>query len=229
MSENRFDPKKFQDFKFKSQQPLLKVLKENKSVSPININPARTPKQPVKQRSIISVIMNTIILFVAAFFLFVLIRALLFQTFIVASDSMETAFMKADVIIANKLSYGNSTPIWKLASSVFKVPKTPIRADIIIYETGRSPGYNIKRVIGMPGEQIKLRKGVIYINGKPYRSMKFQWKKIKDFGPIKLSANSYFIIGDNIRTSDYNFVMRNKIIGVPLVRVWPPRRIGIIK
>jgi len=95
---------------------------------------------------------------------------LLFQPFKIQSASMEPNLYQGDYIIVSKFSYG-----WSRHSIPFSPPlfngrimaKEPRRGDIIVFKLPRDPNVDyIKRLIGLPGDKVQVRGGVVYINGK---------------------------------------------------------------
>jgi len=99
------------------------------------------------------------------------LRVLLFQPFTIPSASMEPNLYQGDYIIVSKYSYG-----WSKHSIPFSPPlfdgrilgKAPTRGDIIVFKLPRDPNVDyIKRLIGLPGDKVQVRGGVVYINGKP--------------------------------------------------------------
>jgi signal peptidase I len=105
------------------------------------------------------------------------LRVLLFQPFTIPSASMEPNLYQGDYIIVSKYSYG-----WSKHSIPFSPPlfdgrilgKAPTRGDIIVFKLPRDPNVDyIKRLIGLPGDRVQVRGGVVYINGKalPRREM----------------------------------------------------------
>ena len=98
------------------------------------------------------------------------LRVLLFQPFTIPSASMEPNLLQGDYIIVSKYSYG-----WSKHSIPFSPPlfngrvlgHTPRRGDIIVFKLPRDPNVDyIKRLIGLPGDKVQVREGLVYINGK---------------------------------------------------------------
>lgn len=98
------------------------------------------------------------------------LRVLLFQPFTIPSASMEPNLYQGDYIIVSKYSYG-----WSKHSIPFSPPlfngrilgHAPKRGDIIVFKLPRDPNVDyIKRLIGLPGDKVQVRGGVVYINGK---------------------------------------------------------------
>lgn len=135
----------------------------------------------------------------------------------VVGESMETTLQEGDKVIINKLAYR------------FSKPK---RFDVIVFkQSGKEHSYyNIKRIIGLPGETVQIKDGVVYINGEPITE-KSAVDVIKNPGlavePITLEDKEYFVLGDNRNLSeDSRFanignVVLDDIIGKAWIRLKP--------
>lgn len=127
----------------------------------------------------------------------------------VAGVSMEPTLMEGQVVIVNKIEY---------------YLKSPKRNDVIVYKQSNREHsyYEIKRVIGLPGETVKIKNGIIYINDEVLKE-KIKTETIENAGlaeeGIKLDDNEYFVLGDNRNDSeDSRFasvgnVLKNEILG----------------
>jgi signal peptidase I len=150
-------------------------------------------------------------------------RILVAEPRYVASGSMEPTLEVNDRLLIDKLSYRWSNPE---------------RGDIIVFSpTEKLKQRNvkdtlIKRVIGLPGEQVEIRKGRVYIN-KNLLPEKYIVENLNyEWGPVVVPPNSYLVMGDN-RDRSYDgrywgFVPRGHIIGRAAVRFWSPERMGKI-
>jgi signal peptidase I len=101
-------------------------------------------------------------------------RYAFYQPFNIPSGSMKPTLLVGDYLFVSKLSYGYSkyTVTWRgwkmfnFAGRVFSAP--PKRGDVAVFRLPRDPEIDyIKRVIGLPGDEIRMQAGVLYINGKP--------------------------------------------------------------
>jgi len=99
------------------------------------------------------------------------LRIVLFQPYTIPSSSMEPGLRTGDYIIVSKYSYG-----WSRASIPFNpplpagrvFPQTPRRGEVVVFRLPRNPGeVYVKRLIGLPGDRVALRDGVIFVNGEP--------------------------------------------------------------
>jgi signal peptidase I len=112
------------------------------------------------------------------------------------------------------------------------------RFDIIVFSTqDSSPNKRIKRIIGLPGEQIEIRAGTIYINNRILKQTGNAAAPIFRAGtismnPIRIPAEHYFVIGENLLLSkdsrDFGLVPGHSIIGKAILRYWPFSRFGKI-
>jgi signal peptidase I len=96
------------------------------------------------------------------------IRSLLFQPFNIPSASMEATLLEGDYLFVSKFSYGYSRysfPFGMIPFSGRILASEPERGDVVVFKNARD-GYKdyIKRVIGLPGDRIQMRDGVLYIN-----------------------------------------------------------------
>jgi len=99
------------------------------------------------------------------------LRVLLFQPFTIPSASMEPNLYQGDYIIVSKFSYGYSKHSIPFSPPLFNgriLGGKPKRGDIVVFKLPRDTKIDyIKRLIGLPGDQVQVRGGLVYINGKP--------------------------------------------------------------
>ncbi len=104
---------------------------------------------------------------------FLVLRSFIFQPFTIPSASDEPNFLQGDYIIVSKWSYG-----WSKHSFPFSPPlfsgrvffNAPQRGDVVVFKLPRALDGRvdyIKRLVGLPGDRIQVKNGVVYINGKP--------------------------------------------------------------
>jgi signal peptidase I len=99
-----------------------------------------------------------------------IIRTMLFEPFKIPSGSMIPTLQIGDYIFATKYSYGYSKHSLPLSIPLFSdriLFQEPKRGDIIVFRGVRDPSIHyIKRLIGLPGDIIQLKKGILYINNQ---------------------------------------------------------------
>jgi signal peptidase I len=145
--------------------------------------------------------MRTALIFIV---LVLLIYYLVVQVFIVKGVSMDPNFADGELILVNRISYYFSTPA-RGDSIVFIFPGT------------RSDKY-IKRIIGLPGERIKIANDEIRINGRKLTE-DYIPKDFKTYGDIdyQIRDNEYYVLGDNRELSNDSRIWgpleRGQIIG----------------
>ena len=97
------------------------------------------------------------------------LRVLLFQPFTIPSASMEPTLLEGDYIIVSKYSYGWSRHSIPTSPPLFKgriMGRQPERGDVVVFKLPRDGHVDyIKRVIGLPGDEIQMKYGVPFING----------------------------------------------------------------
>lgn len=134
----------------------------------------------------------------------------------VPSGSMENTIMTNDRIVAFRLSY------------LFGEPK---RGDVVVFHFPDDPTGKtlyVKRIIGLPGEKLEIKKGRVYINDsrQPLMEGYLKEKAIGDFGAYEIPEGCYFMMGDNRNDSEdarfwqNTYVEKNKILGKVIFRYY---------
>ena len=95
----------------------------------------------------------------------------LFQPFFIPSSSMEPGLIVGDRIFASKYDYGYSRHSFPFSLPIIKekiFESSPQRGDVVIFKPPHTRNDYIKRLIGLPGDKIKIVNGIIHINpGSP--------------------------------------------------------------
>lgn len=171
----------------------------------------------VKRKKIIKEVIIWVVEIIAVILLAYFLVEYAVEKTTVVGESMETTLQEGDKIVINKLAYR------------FSKPK---RFDVIVFkQSGKEHSYyNIKRIIGLPGETVQIKDGVVYINDEPIKE-KSAVDVIKNPGlsvePILLEDKEYFVLGDNRNLSeDSRFanignVVFDDIIGKAWIRLKP--------
>ncbi len=131
--------------------------------------------------------------------------------------SMEPTLQNGEFVIVNKLAY-------RLGS--------PAIGDVIVFHYPRDPSQEyIKRIMGLPGDQVKVASGQVYVNGKqlaePYITSPARYN-----GEWVVPTGGLFVLGDNRNNSsdshNWGAVPLENIIGKALFVYWPPDQWGFI-
>ncbi|MES2470738.1 MAG: signal peptidase I [Patescibacteria group bacterium] len=147
------------------------------------------------------------------------VRAFIAQPFIVNGASMDPTFDSGQYLIVDQLTYHFDNPE---------------RGEVVIFKYPKDPKtFFIKRVIGLPGDTVKIERGEVTIFNEtnpdgirldePYVA---QYHMSDDSFKVTLSPTEYFVMGDNrAQSSDsrsWGPLERDYIVGRPILRLFPP-------
>lgn len=107
---------------------------------------------------------------VQALILAMIVRVFFYQPFNIPSGSMKDTLLVGDYLFVSKLSYGYSRYSFPWGPPLFNgriFASKPKRGDVAVFKLPRDNSTDyIKRVIGLPGDEIQMKNGVLHINGK---------------------------------------------------------------
>jgi signal peptidase I len=157
------------------------------------------------------------------FLIFIVVRTFLIQTFTIVSGSMEGTLLVGDFLVLNKSAYGAQVP-----GTQVKLPgyATPTRDDIIVFRGHHEDIDLVKRLVGMPGDTLRMIDGRLWVNSAPSEEpyarhsdprgdgnhpwMDWQVHFLTDsaaaypyyptrdnWGPVVVPEGRYFVLGDN--------------------------------
>ena len=158
-------------------------------------------------------ILETLLLSVVLFFLINAVSARIK----IDGSSMEPNLHHGEFVIVSKINYRIGEPN---------------RGDVVVFDFPRNITQEyIKRVIGLPGEQILIEDGIIFVDGtmlsEPYLNMAPQYE-----GEWSVAEGTLFVLGDNRNNSSdshtWGLVPMNNVIGEALLVYWPPNSWGLI-
>lgn len=176
-----------------------------------------------KEQSVLSAVGNffleTVKMLILAGITIGVVRYFLFKPFYVKGQSMEPNFYEKDYLIIDELTYR------------FKEPQ---RGEVVVLKAPVGKDHYLKRVIGLPGERIKIEDGKVFI----YNSSHPQGVVVEEFyldektvgsNQWTLGLDEYFVLGDN-RNESYDSrrfgpIKKNSIVGRAWLRGWPITRI----
>lgn len=151
-----------------------------------------------------------------------IINAYIVQETIVNGSSMNPTLESSDKVLIDKI--------------IYKIDKLN-RYDIVVFDYHHSSVY-VKRIIGLPGERITIRKGRVYVNGKilkddPRIKDTMHYAGIARDG-VELGKDEYFVLGDNRNNSydsryeEVGVVNKSSMIGKVWIRIFPILKFGAV-
>lgn len=142
--------------------------------------PVEAPKSAAGET--VEIIKTVVFALLIAFVL----RVLLFQPFTIPSASMEPNLLEGDYIIVSKFAYGYSKfssglPINLPLGDDRVMGRAPARGDIVVFKLPRDDSTDyIKRVIGLPGDQVQMINNVLHINNQPVQNVTIGQSQVAD-------------------------------------------------
>ncbi len=215
--------------------------------SPPSAEPGRVAP-PRRRRSFFAELPALVLI---AFLLALLLKTFLVQAFYIPSASMEPTLAADDRVLVNKVTYRLREPRRGEivvfgdadAGSTPREESLPQRALRVLGSGFGLPGAGerdfIKRIVGLPGETVEMRDGVVYVDSEPLPEGTvgdggyLAERDPTRFGPVMVPRGQYFMMGDNRRnSSDSRFelgtIPRGAIVGRAFVIIWPFGRAAVL-
>jgi len=180
-------------------------------------------KTSKKKNSLGRELMEDVIMVLVVLVVVFLIKNFVLINAVIPSGSMENTIMTGDRVFGNRLAYRFGDPE---------------RGDIAIfrYPDDESELY-IKRVMGLPGDTIEIKDGLLYLNNSEEPLAEPYLKEIPegDFGPYQVPEGCYFMLGDNRNKSndsrmwENTYVTRENVLAKAVFRYYPFDKIGRIE
>ena len=176
-----------------------------------------------KKKKLMNELIEDVVLVAVVLVVVFVIKHFVMINAVIPSASMENTIMTGYRIFGNRLTY------------TFGDPE---RGDIVIFKyPDNEKELFIKRVIGLPGEKVEIRDGMVYINDseEPLEEDYLRETPVGDFGPYYVPEGYYFMLGDNRNYSkdsrlwEHPYVARDKILAKAAVRYYPFDSIGMIE
>ena len=147
-------------------------------------------------------------------------RAFVFQQSKIPSGSMQDTLLIGDYIMVNRFVY---SPAPSALERTLLPVRDPERHDVIVFKYPEHPETDyIKRIIGLPGDQVEVRNGQVLVNDQPQaepfvRADYYQNQERSNWGPTVVPSDNYFVMGDHRNNSQdsryWGFVPRSLIKG----------------
>lgn len=196
------------------------------------VTPRHAARSEERQHDRVRSLVEWVAVIVGALVVALVVKTFLFQAFYIPSASMEPTLEKGDRVLVNKLSY-ELHDVNRGDVVVFELPEGEVASDGI--------KDLIKRVIGLPGDTIESRDGVVYVNDRrldePYlpagtRTGDAQNGNNPAIERQTVPDGTVFVMGDNrsnshdSRYADRGPIPIDSIVGRAFVLVWPPGDMG---
>ena len=182
---------------------------------------------------------------VIAFVLAIVLRTFLIQAYKIPSGSMEPTLLIGDHIMVNKMRYGLRMPdsVFGLTPFASEIPYGHYlfhlarvqRGDVVVFVFPLDSSKDfIKRVVGIPGDTVQVKKGKVFLDGEPVPDPhahfevapqdRSQNSPRDNFGPVVVPPGKFFMMGDN-RDRSYDsrfwgFVKLDQIEGRAMFIYW---------
>lgn len=165
------------------------------------------------------------------------------QVYQVQGWSMESTLHHADRVLLNKAAYLrlDAEPTARLLPWLDAEPGAawepfggPRRGDVVVFTYPNDPSQVfVKRVIGVPGDRVRLEEGVVYLNGEALDESYVEFGAHETLAEIAVGDGEYFVLGDNRPGSSdsraWGTVPRENIIGKTWLIYWPPDRLNVLE
>lgn len=168
---------------------------------------------------------------VIALSVFLIVYLFFMQPHQVKGQSMVPTFEDKEYLLTDKISYRR---------------RAPLRGEIVVFKAPEEAGCPtgacdfIKRVMGVPGDQVRIDGGVVHVNGQavdePYLSpgvFTQSGKYLREGTTVTLGPDEYFVMGDNRNHSSdsraWGPIDSGAIVGRVFFRYWPPDKTGVVE
>ncbi|MBO6092417.1 MAG: signal peptidase I [Oscillospiraceae bacterium] len=157
------------------------------------------------------------------------VRSFAFELVRVDGESMDDTLTNGEIMFVSKYDYASVwlTLPWqneeaKESAARITTGGNPQRFDVVICRyPGRGDTNFVKRVVGLPGDQVEIRNGYLYINNEiyeePYIQDSYRSGRLNDYGPYTVPEDHYFVLGDHRNNSNdsrsQGAIPRDMIIG----------------
>jgi signal peptidase I len=165
-----------------------------------------------KKRSALGIVIEVLVIIVAAFVIAMLVQAFLVKPFTIHQVSMLPTLEEGDRILINRLTYH------------FREPRA---GDIIVFQSPLNSHEDlVKRIVAVAGDRVSIEQGVLYVNGEPVEEPYLLERPFAGaFPETEVPPGHVFVLGDNRNNSGdsrlFGPVDEKAIIGTAFLIYWP--------
>ncbi len=178
------------------------------------------------------------VLLLIALVLAFLLRTFVVQVFYIPSSSMEPTLSINDRMVVEKITYLFRAPtrgeiVVFEGESLGEVAPDATAGERVVRVVGQFLGVVpasardfVKRVIGLPGDEVRIEEGVVYVNDVALEEPYVAFDDPSDYGPVTVPEDALFFLGDNRPNSSdsrrgLGFVPLDKVVGRAVAIIWP--------
>lgn len=197
----------------------------------------KAKKEPVK-KTVKEEILSWIYTLLAALVIVTVIRTFFFEPIRVDGESMQNTLMDGDIVLVTKPEYW-SGDYERGDIIICRYPNRNNESSVNLGGSFEVTFTNhtlfVKRLLGLPGDIVEFRQGVFYLNGEMVDESHIDVciPYYRDFGPYKLGADQYFVVGDNRGNSNDSRsvgpISEDMIVGHVSFVVWPLSEFGKVE
>jgi signal peptidase I len=203
-------------------------------------------RAPPSVRGVVKELLETAIFILLVF---LIVRGVV-QNFKIEGSSMQPSMHTNQYILVNKIVFFHfdmNAPLRLLPGRGDLAPKIvypfhmPRRGEVVVFEYPKDQSKDyIKRVIGLPGETVEIRNGLVYINGQQLDELYLEGAQTTcrpdtdacSRGPVQVPTNAIFVMGDNRNNSsdsrEWDALPLDRVIGKAWVSYWPREDWGVV-
>ena len=185
------------------------------------------------------------LLLLVALVLAFLLRTFVVQVFYIPSSSMEPTLQRDDRMVVEKLTYRFRAPVHGEilvfeGESLGEPPADEGTMQRIVRGVGQFLGVVpvsardfVKRVVALPGDELELSDGVVFVNGQALDEPYVVFRDQSDFGPLVVPEGELFFLGDNRPNSSdsrssLGTVPLDQVVGRSVLIIWPFDHAGLL-
>lgn len=219
-----------------STEPEKKVVQEEEMLAADAVE--STAKDAKKKKTIKEEILSWVYALVAALAIVLVLRTFFFEPIRVDGESMRNTLQDGDVVLVTKPEYWTGN-YQRGDIIICRYPNRSKESSVNLGGSFELTFTNhtlfVKRLVGLPGDKVEFRSGVLYINDEMVdeSAIDVYIPSSRSYGPRTLGADEYFVVGDNRGNSNDSRavgpISEDMIVGHVSLVLWPLSNFGTVK